>query len=189
MAQYNVRIGDSQYRVGKKLPAQYGIDVNYQIPSKSVQYSNLLIDSISSQFDGTEDTFNITIDGESYTPLNEEQISVSINDKILEPRVDYVVSNDQIVFNTPPGAGDTFFAIAFATTADLTRTLNFVVDSGTFPLANGSKGHMTIDVTGVIESWTIISDTEGNLEFQISRNVLLKISLILVLYAELKNHI
>lgn len=169
MAQYNVRIGDSSYRVGKQLPQQYGIDVNYQIPSKSVQYSNLLIDSIASQFDGAQDTFNITINGEAYTPLNEEQISISINNVILEPRVDYVVSNDQIVFSTPPAGGAAFFGVAFATTADLTRTLNYVIDSGSFPMSNGPKGHMTIDVTGIIESWTIISDSEGNLEVDIKK--------------------
>ena len=169
MAQYNVRVGDSSYRVGKKLPPQYQLDVNYQIPSKSTQNSNLLIDSLASQFDGVQDTFNITIDGESYTPLNEEQIAISINNVILEPRVDYVVSNDQIVFNTPPAGGAVFFGIAYATTADLTRTLNYVIDSGSFPMANGVKGNMTIDVTGEIESWTVISDTEGNLEVDIQK--------------------
>lgn len=169
MAQYNVRVGDSSYRVGKQLPQQYQLDVNYQIPSKSTQYSNLLIDSLASQFDGVQDTFNITVDGESYTPLNEEQIAISINNVILEPRVDYVVSNDQIVFNTPPAGGAVFFGIAYATTADLTRTLNYVIDSGSFPMANGVKGNMTIDVTGEIESWTVISDTEGNLEVDIQK--------------------
>ena len=169
MAQYNVRVGDSSYRVGKQLPQQYQLDVNYQIPSKSTQYSNLLIDSIASQFDGVQDTFNITVDGESYTPLNEEQIAISINNVILEPKVDYVVSNDQIVFNTPPAGGAAFFGIAYATTADLTRTLNYVIDSGSFPMSNGVKGNMTIDVTGEIESWTVISDTEGNLEVDIQK--------------------
>ncbi|AOV58597.1 virion structural protein [Synechococcus phage S-CAM3] len=169
MAQYNVRVGDSSYRVGKQLPQQYQLDVNYQIPSKSTQYSNLLIDSIASQFDGVQDTFNITVDGESYTPLNEEQIAISINNVILEPKVDYVVSNDQIVFNTPPAGGAAFFGIAYATTADLTRTLNYVIDSGSFPMSNGVKGNMTIDVTGEIESWTIISDTEGNVEVDVQK--------------------
>ena len=169
MAQYNVRVGNSAYRVGKQLPAQHTLDVNYQIPSKSIQYSNLLIDSIASQFDGTADTFNITVDGESYTPLNEEQISISVNNVILEPKVDYIVSNDQIVFSTPPAAGIEFFGIAYATTADLTRTLNYVIDSGTFPLSLGVKGNMTIDVTGTIESWTIISDTVGNVQVDIQK--------------------
>jgi hypothetical protein len=169
MAQYNVRVGNNAYNVGKQLPAQYQLDVNYQIPSKSTQYSNLLLDSIASQFNGTADTFNITVDGQSYTPLNEEQISISINNVILEPKVDYIVSNDQIVFSTPPTGGSAFFGVAYATTADLTRTLNYVIDSGSFPLSNGVKGNMTIDVTGTVESWTIISDTEGNLEVDIQK--------------------
>lgn len=169
MAQYNVRVGNNAYRVGKQLPQQYQLDVNYQIPSKSTQYSNLLIDSIASQFDGVQDTFNITVDSESYTPLNEEQIAISINNVILEPRVDYVVSNDQIVFNTPPSGGAEFFGIAYATTADLTRTLNYVIDSGSFPLNPGPKGNMTIDVTGTIESWTIVAESEGNVQVDIKK--------------------
>jgi hypothetical protein len=169
MAQYNVRVGDSSYKIGKQLPPQYKLDVNYQIPSKSTQYSNLLIDSIASQFDGVTDTFNVTVNGESYTPLNEEQISISINNVILEPRVDYIVSGDQIVFTNPPLGGSVFFGVAYATTADLTRTLNYVIDSGSFPMSNGIKGNMTIDVTGIIESWTIVSDTEGNVQVDIQK--------------------
>ena len=164
MAQYNVRVGNNAYRVGKQLPTQHKLDVNYQIPSKSVQYSNLLIESLASQFDGTQDTFNIVVNGEPYTPLNEEQLLISIGDTVLSPGVDYIVSNDQIVFSTPPSAGVQFFGVAYATTADLTRTLNYVIDSGSFPMGNGPKGTMTVDVTGIIESWTILADSEGNIE-------------------------
>lgn len=169
MAQYNVRVGSSAYRVGKQLPQQYQLDVNYQIPSKSTQYSNLLLDNIGSQFDGLQDTFSLAVAGEPYTPLNEEQLAISINNVILEPKVDYIVSNDQIVFTTPPPAGQQFFGIAFATTADLTRTLNYVIDSGSFPLTTGPKGNMTIDVTGTIESWTIVAETEGNVQVDIKK--------------------
>ena len=40
MAQYN-GVGDSSHRVGKKLPPQYQLDVNYQIPSKSTQTQSI----------------------------------------------------------------------------------------------------------------------------------------------------
>ena len=169
MAQYNVRVGSNAYRVGKQLPAQHKLDVNYQIPSKSVQNSNLLIESLASQFDGTQDTFNLIVNGEAYTPLNEEQIMISVGDVVLSPGVDYIVSNDQIVFSTPPTAGVQFFGVAYATTADLTRTLNYVIDSGSFPMGNGPKGTMTVDVTGIIESWTILADSEGNIEVDIEK--------------------
>jgi len=78
-------------------------------------------------------------------------------------------SNDQIVFSTPPTAGVQFFGVAYATTADLTRTLNYVIDSGSFPMGNGPKGTMTVDVTGIIESWTILADSEGNIEVDIEK--------------------
>lgn len=169
MAQYNVRVGTPAYRIGKKLPPQYSLDVDYQIPAKSTQYSNLMLDSISSQFNGTQNTFSLKVNNDPYFPLNEEQLMISINDVILEPKTDYVVSVDQIIFTNPPAAGTTFFGVAYATTADLTRTLNYVIDSGSFPLSPGVKGNMTIDVTGQIESWTLISETDGNLQIDIKK--------------------
>lgn len=169
MAQYNVRVGTPSYRIGKKLPPQYSLDVDYQIPSKSTQYSNLLLDDISSQFNGTQDTFSLSVDGEPYYPLNEEQLMISINDIVLQPKIDYIVSSNQIVFTNPPAGSSVFFGVAYATTADLTRTLNYVIDSGSFPMSPGIKGNMTIDVTGYIESWTLISETEGNLQIDIQK--------------------
>lgn len=166
---YNVRLGNNSYQVGKQLPPQYKLDVNYQIPSKSIQYSNLLLDNISSQFDGSNNTFSLTVNGEPYYPLNEEQLLISINDTILQPKIDYVVSVDQIIFTNPPAGGSVFFGVAYATTADLTRTLNYVIDSGSFPMSPGVKGNMTIDVTGLIESWTVVSEDEGYLEVDIQK--------------------
>ena len=166
---YNVRLGNNSYRVGYKVSPQYSLDVNYEIPSKSIQYSNLLLDSIASQFNNTTSTFSLSVDGEAYYPLNEEQLLISINDVILQPKIDYVVSADQIIFTNPPSAGAIFFGVAYATTADLTRTLNYVIDSGSFAMSPGLKGNMTIDVTGLIESWTIISEDEGYLEVDIQK--------------------
>ena len=59
------------------------------------------------------------------------------------------------------------FTIAYATTADLTRTLNYVIDSGSFPMANGVKGNMT-RCHREIESWTVIS-TLKELEVDIQK--------------------
>jgi len=43
----------------------YNIGVNFEIPSKSVQYTNLILDDISSQFDGARKVFNLTVDGDT----------------------------------------------------------------------------------------------------------------------------
>lgn len=166
---YNVRVANNQYRIGYRPSPQYSLDVNYEIPSKSTQYSNLILDNISSQFNGTTTTFALSVDGESYYPLSPQQLIISINDVVLDPSVDYTVSSNQIIFTNPPSGTASFFGVALATTADLTRTLNYVIDSGSFAMSPGPKGNMTIDVTGTIDSWTVISDTEGNLEVDIKK--------------------
>ena len=173
MAEYNVRIGTNTHRVALRENPQYNLDVNYQIPTKSTQYSNLILDDISASFDCVSvpavDTFNLAVNGESYYPINEQQLIISINDVVLRPLVDYIVSNNQIVFSTPPCAGNKFSGIALVTTADLTRTLNFVIDAGSFPMAIGPKVDMTLDISGTIESWVLVSDEPGNIEIDIHK--------------------
>ncbi len=166
---YNVRLGNSTRRVAQRPTPQYTLDVNYEIPSKSTQYTNLKLDDITSQFNGTTTEFPLTVNGEAYYALDAAQLMISINGDILEPGVDYATSDDKIIFTTAPTSAVVFFGVAYATTADLTRTLNYVIDSGNVPLEPGTKGNMTIDVTGVIESWTIISEVEGNLKLDIHK--------------------
>lgn len=173
MADYKVRIGTTSYSVGLRENPQYKLDVNYQIPTKSTQYTNLIIDDISVNFNCVSippvNTFNLSVGGEAYTPINEQQLIISLNDVVLRPVIDYIVSNNQIVFTNPPCAGTKFSGIALVTTADLTRTLNFVIDSGSFPMSIGAKGDMTVDVSGVIESWVVVADEPGNIEIDIHK--------------------
>lgn len=167
---YNVRLGNNQYRVGQRLSPQYSLDVNYEIPTKSTQYSNLRLDDISSLFNGSEDTFPLSVDGDPYYPMTSQQLLISIGNVVLDPSSDYIVSSDQIIFTNPPVAGvSVFFGVAMATTADLTRTLNYVIDSGSFVMSSGPKGNMAIDVTGTIESWTVVSENDGNIEIDIKK--------------------
>lgn len=170
MPNYNVALSNQDYRVtvgGKK---KYAIDVSYEVPSKSIQYTNEIIESISSGFDGSQTAFDLIVRGENYYPLNEQQLLISLNDVVLEPKVDYLVSSNQIIFTNPPSAGDTFFGVAMATTADLTRTINYVIDSGSMDMEPGIKGTVTLDVSGTIDSWVIISDTPGNLIVDIKKS-------------------
>lgn len=161
MADYRVTIG------GRK---QYKVGLSYQIPSKSLQYLNEILDNFSEDFDGVQTSFPLFVDGEPYTPLNEQQLIISLNDVILEPRADYLVSGNTIVFTNPPLSGSEFFGVALATTADLTRTINYVVESGSFDMEPGVKGEITLDVTGTIDSWTIVSDQPGTLILDIKKS-------------------
>ena len=98
MADYIITLDDDQdASIGTP---DYNIGVNYEIPSKSVQYQNLILDSIASQFDGTKTTFDLYVDGEPYTPVNAQGLIISINDVVLSPGVDYNVSGSQIILPT-----------------------------------------------------------------------------------------
>lgn len=168
MADYIITLDDDQdASIGTP---DYNIGVNYEIPSKSVQYQNLILDSIASQFDGTKTTFPLTVNGDPYTPVNAQGLIISINDVVLSPGVDYNVSGTEIIFTTPPAAGSEFFGVALRTVADLTRTINFVLDNGSNDITSGVKGSLGLDVSGRIESWTLVSENEGSIVIDIKRD-------------------
>lgn len=158
-----------QYDVIVDHTDEYILNVGYEIPGKSVQFSNLLLDNITSLFNGVTQLFPLTVDGEPYFPANDQQLIISINDIVLSPGVDYTVSGSNIFFITPPPLGSKFFGVALVTTADLTRTINFVLDNGSFDIDPGSKGYLHIDVTGEIESWMIVSETVGTIAIDIQK--------------------
>ena len=168
MADYIITLDDDQdASIGTP---DYNIGVNYEIPSKSVQYQNLILDSIASQFDGTKTTFDLYVDGEPYTPVNAQGLIISINDVVLSPGVDYTVSGSQIIFTNPPAASSDFFGVALRTVADLTRTINFVLDNGSNDITSGVKGSLGLDVSGRIESWTLVSENEGSIVIDIKKD-------------------
>jgi hypothetical protein len=171
MSDYLITLDDNTYELSQQqygIP-QYNVGVNYEIPTKSTQYSNLRLDDISNLFDGTSQTFPLTVNGEPYTPLNEQQLIISIDDVVLNPGVDYQLSGSNIYFINPPGNTAVFFGVALATTADLTRTINFVLDNGSLDIEPGSKGYIHIDVTGTVESWMLVSETTGNIAVDIRK--------------------
>ena len=168
MADYIITLDDDQdASIGTP---DYNIGVNYEIPSKSVQYQNLILDSIASQFDGTKTTFDLYVDGEPYTPVNAQGLIISINDVVLSPGVDYNVSGSQIIFTNPPAASSDFFGVALRSVADLTRTINFVLDNGSNDITSGVKGSLGLDVSGRIESWTLVSENEGSIVIDIKKD-------------------
>ena len=127
-------------------------------------------DNINSQFTGVAHTFGLYYSGDTYVPVNEQQLIVSLNNVVLEPLQDFVISNNNIIFTTPPDIGDDLFIIALATTADLTRTINYVIDSGSISMLSGNKGSVTLDVSGIIESLVILSDQQGDLILDIKKS-------------------
>lgn len=72
----------------------------------------LKLDDISSQFNGSTTTFNLTSGGQAFFPGSAFSILVSIAGVIQEPNSAYEINNSQIVFAAPPAASDDFFCIA-----------------------------------------------------------------------------
>jgi len=169
MSDYQVTLNTPQYNIVSDSPDQYSIGLNYEAPSKGIQYQNLIIDDLSSQFDCIRTTFTLQVNNVNYNALNDQQLIISLNNVILQPGVGYTVSGNQITFATAP-CNVPFFGIALANTADLTRTINYVVDNGSLPMTAGNKGYITIDVTGIIESWVIIADKSGDLVVDVRKS-------------------
>jgi hypothetical protein len=160
MTNYDVRL-TSQDR--------FTVDVNYEIPLRQTQYNNLIIDDLSENFDGVQNTFTLYVNGEEYFPINEQQLIISIDGTILRPVIDYQISGSSIVFTIPPSPVNNFSGVALVTTADLTRTIVFMIDNGSQTIDSGSKGYLTLDVSGQIESWTILSEDTGNIAIDIKK--------------------
>lgn len=160
----------TDYLVTLNEPGPYRIGVDYEIPTKSIQYGNIILDNINSQFTGTAHTFGLSATGNSYVPINDQQLIVVKNNLVMEPIEDYTTSTNNIIFTVAPNPGDDVFIIALATTADLTRTINYVIDSGSIAMLPGNKGSVTLDVSGVIESLVILSDQQGDLILDIKKS-------------------
>jgi hypothetical protein len=169
MSDFNVTIQDNFYNVNLDESQKYKLGVDYEIPSKAIQYNNIILDNISASFNGVNKTFPLNDNGEAYYPINSQQLIVGKNNLILEPEEDYAISQNSIVFASAPNPGDDVFIIALVTTADLTRTINLIVDSGSFDMNAGDKGRLTLDVTGQLESWRIYADQIGDLSLDIKK--------------------
>ena len=160
----------TDYLVTLNEPGPYRIGVDYEIPTKSIQYGNIILDDISSQFNGIDTIFSLSENSNPYVPINDQQLLVMVDGSILKPGKDYTLSTDNIIFTNPPTNGQDCTIVALATTADLTRTINYVIDSGSIKMLPGNKGSITLDVSGIIESLVILSDQEGELTLDIKKS-------------------
>ena len=171
MSDYIVTLDDNSFDVrSDEGLISYNLGVDYEIPTKSNQYNNELLDNISSSFNGITKIFNLNVAGAPYFPINEQQLIISINGTVLNPGVGYQISGSTISFTTAPTSGQQFFGVALSNTADLTRTVNFLIDNGSTSITTGSKGQLKIDVTGTIESWMVVSQDTGSIVIDIKKS-------------------
>ena len=72
----------------------------------------LKLDDISSSFNSSTKTFNLTVGGSGFTPGSAFSILVSVGGVIQEPESAYQVENSEITFANAPTAQDSFFCLA-----------------------------------------------------------------------------
>ena len=76
----------------------------------------LKLDDISSQFNTSTTTFNLTLGGEAFFAGNPYSLLVSLGGVIQEPISSFTIVENQINFASAPMAGADFFIVVLATT-------------------------------------------------------------------------
>lgn len=170
MNNYEVTVTSPALTVNLDDSGQFSAAINYEAASKSIQYTNLILDNFSAGFNGITKIFPLTVNGVPYSPTNEQQLLIQINNVVLRPTLDYTVSGSTITFTVAPSPGSVFSGIALQTIADLTRTVVFMIDNGSQDITPGDKGFLTLDVAGTIEEWRILSDTTGIIAIDIEKS-------------------
>jgi len=106
------------------------------------------MDDISSGFNGSANTFSLSLGGDSPNIASDAQVIISVGGVIQEPETDFAISTNQIVFTSAPPSGASFFGIL------LGETFNALVPSSKSitgnHLAAGAINSNTIFGTGVI---------------------------------------
>ena len=76
----------------------------------------LKLDDISSQFNSSTTTFNLTVGGEAFFAGNPYSLLVSLGGVIQEPIASFTIVENQINFASAPRAGADFFIVVLAPT-------------------------------------------------------------------------
>ena len=130
------------------------------------------LDSISSSFNGSTTTFNLTASSIAMEPVVAPALLVSVNGVLQQPLTDYTISGSTVTFTSAPASTDTCFIIimggetSIGTPSDLTVTSaklsGNLVAPGTFDM-NGQE--LILDANG---NTSITADTDDQIDFKIS---------------------
>ena len=74
---------------------------------------NRIFDDISSSFNGSTTTFNLTVSSVATSTATPYQLFVSLGGVMQKPGVDFTTAGNQITFTTAPYLGDYMFAVFY----------------------------------------------------------------------------
>ena len=130
------------------------------------------LDDISSSFDNSTTTFNLTIGGAAYQPRSAAMLQISLGGVIQEPSTDYTISTSTITFTTAPNAGLDFFgvvrgtavAIDYANNGNVQTKQEFTATEGqtSFTVTGGyTQGYVDVFRNGIRLGSDDFTDTSG----------------------------
>ena len=70
------------------------------------------LDDISSSFNGSTTTFNLTTGSAGVSPVTAQQLLISLGGVMQNPTDDYTVSGTTITFTTAPASGLSFWGVS-----------------------------------------------------------------------------
>ena len=112
----------------------------------------LKLDDISSGFNGSATTFNLTSGGSAHYPGSAFSILVSLGGVIQEPIKSYTINRDQITFAAAPTSGSQFYILVLGNTyhsgglksisvTSRTAILNLPITATTIPIQSRDGTH------------------------------------------------
>ena len=118
------------------------------------------IDDISSSFNGSTQTFALTVDGSAPVPFPkyETQLIISVGGVVQEPGTGFTLSGTNIVFGSAPASGENFFGVILA-------AADYLNAGGTFPDGTNSVPSITFSDdtdTGIFRSGSGLVSVAAN---------------------------
>jgi hypothetical protein len=86
-----------------------------------------ILDDISSGFNGSTATFNLTTSGTAVSPETEASVIISVSGVVQQPISAFTISGSQITFTGNPASSDTFFGIVLGNTFDIGKPTDATV--------------------------------------------------------------
>jgi len=86
-----------------------------------------ILDDISSGFNGSTATFNLTTSGTAVSPETEASVIISVSGVVQQPISAFTISGSQITFTGNPASSDTFFGVVLGNTFDIGKPTDATV--------------------------------------------------------------